>query len=131
VVDLLSTYDSGTKMVIVVARMNEPFELQGVFSPVEMTRLIPMFPHRRPTGRVDLVREGNTITAETQNVDAFTVLLSPDLFDFSKPVKVVANGRTVFDGRVSKSVAALMKWAARDDDRTMLFGAELTVKLSE
>jgi hypothetical protein len=43
-------------------------------------------------------------------------------------VKVVADGKTVFDGRVTKSVATLMKWAARDNDRTLLFAAEVAVK---
>lgn len=131
VIDLLSTYDSGTKMVIVVARMNEPFELQGVFNPVEIPRIVPMFAHRRPTGRVDLVRDGNTVSATTRSVDIFTLLLSPDVFDFSKPVKIVANGKTMFEGRVTRSLPTLMKWAARDNDRTMLFGAEVTVKLTE
>ena len=52
------------------------------------------------------------------------------MFDFSKPVTVVADGKTVFEGRVQKSLATLMKWAARDNDRTMLFGAELKVTLT-
>src|SRR5262249_58035036 len=69
VVDLLSTYDPGTKMVIVVSRQNEPFELQGVFNPVAAPRVTPMFPHRRPTGRVDVARDGNTVTADTRGVD--------------------------------------------------------------
>jgi hypothetical protein len=131
VVDLLSTYDPGTKMVIVVSRQNEPFELQGVFNPVAAPRVVPMFPHRRPTGRVDLARDGNTVTAETRSVDTFTLLLSPDVCDFSKPIKVVANGKTVFDGRVTRSLPTLLKWAARDNDRTLLVGAEVTVKLTE
>ena len=131
VVDLLSTYDPGTKMVIVVSRQNEPFELQGEFNPVETPRVVPMFPHKRATGRVDLVRDGNTVTAKTRAVDSFTLLLSPDVFDFSKPVKVVASGKTVFEGRVTKSLPTLMKWAARDNDRTLLVGAEVTVKLTE
>jgi hypothetical protein len=131
VVDLLSTYDAGTRMVIVVSRQNEPFELQGVFDPVETPRVVPMFPHRRPTGRVDVVRAGNTITATSRAVGAFTLLLSPDAIDFAMPVKVVANGRTVFDGRVSPSLTTLLKWAARDNDRTMLFGAEIAVKPAE
>ncbi|HEY7285914.1 MAG TPA: hypothetical protein VH497_10750 [Vicinamibacterales bacterium] len=37
------------------------------------------------------------------------------------------NGRTVVNARVERSVATLLKWAARDNDRTMLFGAELHV----
>ena len=44
-------------------------------------------------------------------------------------MKVVANGRTVFDGKVEKNVRTLLKYAALDNDRTMLFGAELHIKL--
>ena len=78
---------------------------------------------RRPRARRQLV------TATTRGVAAFTLLLSPDQFDFGKPVKVVANGRTVFDGKVEKNVRTLLKYAASDNDRTMLFGAELHIKL--
>jgi hypothetical protein len=81
------------------------------------------------SGRVDLSRSGNTVTITSRGVRELTLLLSPDQFDFDRHVTVVANGRTVFDGRVEKSVATLQKWAARDHDRTMLFGAEITIRL--
>jgi hypothetical protein len=42
---------------------------------------------------------------------------------------VIANGKVVFDGPVERSLATLLKWAARDDDRTMVFGAELAIDL--
>ncbi|HTM24308.1 MAG TPA: hypothetical protein VL225_03890 [Vicinamibacterales bacterium] len=87
---------------------------------------VPIFPRSR-SGRVDLVRSGNTVTARTRGVKEFTLLLSPDRFDFARAITVVVNGRTVFDGRVEKSVTTLLKWAARDNDRTMLFGAELKI----
>jgi predicted esterase len=87
----------------------------------------PVF-HNGKSGRVDLVRNGNTVTAVTRGVKEFTLLLSPDQFDFDKRVKVVVNGRVAFDGPVEKSVATLTKWASRDNDRTMLFGAELTIR---
>ena len=61
-------------------------------------------------------------------VSELTLLLSPDAFNFAQPVKVVANGRVAFEGTVEKSVATLLKWAARDNDRTMLFGAELRIR---
>ena len=89
---------------------------------------LPVF-RTRKSGRVDLTRSGNTISAVCRGVREFTLLLSPDQFDFEKPVKVIANGRVVFEGRVEPSVATLEKWAARDNDRTMLFGAELKIKL--
>ena len=89
-----------------------------------------MFHRSQPSGRVDLTRSGNTVRAVTRGVAAFTLLLSPDQFDFSKPVTVVANGRTAFNGRVRKNLRTLMKWAAADNDRTMLFGAELRIDLT-
>ena len=42
---------------------------------------------------------------------------------------VVADGREVFNGLVKKDVGTLLRWAARDNDRTMLFGAELTISV--
>ncbi|HEY2843635.1 MAG TPA: hypothetical protein VGJ09_08300, partial [Bryobacteraceae bacterium] len=80
-------------------------------------------------GRVDLVRSANAVQASTQGVTAFTLLLSPDKFDLSQPVKVMANGREVFNARVQPSVETLMKWAARDNDRTMLYAAEIKIQL--
>jgi hypothetical protein len=88
-----------------------------------------MFEHTRPSGRVDLVRSGNAVTAEARGVAEFTLLISPAAFNLGEPLKVVVNGRPVFDGRVEASLPTLLKWAARDNDRTMLFAAELHIKL--
>jgi len=87
---------------------------------------MPVFRNGK-SGRVDLKRAGNTVTATTRGVKEFTLLLSPDRFDFGQNVKVIVNGRVAFDGRVEKSIATLTKWAARDNDRTMLFAAELKI----
>jgi hypothetical protein len=40
------------------------------------------------------------------------------------------NGRDAFNGKLMKDVSTLLKWAARDNDRTMLFAAELKVRVS-
>ena len=89
-----------------------------------------LFPRFKAAGRVDVVRNGNTIEAATNGVTAFTLLLSPDVFDFEQPVKVIANGTQVFNARVERSVKTLLKWAAEDNDRTMLYGAEIQIKLT-
>ena len=94
---------------------------------VENGRELSLFSRSRQSGRVDITRKGNTFEAETRGVAAFTLLLSPDVVDFSSPVRVVVNGRTVHDSRVEKSARTLMAWAARDNDRTMLYGAELKI----
>ena len=88
----------------------------------------PLFAYQPPAGRVDLVRSGNMITATTEGVSGFTLLLSPDEIDFTQSMKLVVNERVVFDGRIRPSVETLLKWAALDNDRTMLFGAEIHVK---
>jgi hypothetical protein len=88
-----------------------------------------LFTHRQASGRVDLVKSGNTVKATTRGVAAFTLLLSPDAFDLSQAVRVETNGRVAFEGAVEKSLATLVKWAAHDNDRTMLFGAELHVNV--
>lgn len=129
--DLLDTVEPGSNVQFLVARRNLPVELKGKFEPHEVTAPVaPVFTRSQPWGRADLVREGNTIRVTSRGVAAFTLLLSPDQFDFGQPVKVVANGRTVFDGRVEKDLATLLKWAAADNDRTMLFGAEIHVDLT-
>ena len=86
-----------------------------------------LYSRSRPSGRVDAVRRGNAFEVQTRGVRRFTLLLSPDVVDFSKPVRVTVNGRVVHDAPVAKDVATLLKWAARDNDRTMLYGAELPI----
>lgn len=127
--DLFVIYEPGTPMTLTATRGTQTVALKGTYKPTLLPRRSVVFTHSRPSGRVDLVRSGNTVTATTRRVAAFTLLLSPDQFDFSKPVTVVADGRTVFEGMVKPNVSTLLKWAAKDNDRTMLFGAELPITL--
>jgi len=130
IAESLSDIEKGSRVQFLVSRNNQPIELSGIYDP-PMVAYPPrqLFDRPVPSGRVDLVRVGNTVRATTRGVAAFTLLLSPDRFDFSKPVTVVANGQTVFEGRVQKDLRTLLKWAAADNDRTMLFAAELHVKV--
>jgi len=86
-----------------------------------------LFDRDKPSGRVDAMRRGNSFDVKTRGVQVFTLLLSPDVVDFGKPVRVTVNSRVAHEGVVSKDVATLVKWAARDLDRTMVYGAELHV----
>jgi hypothetical protein len=130
--DALGELKTGSHIELLVARENLPVELSGTYEP----QILPspprhLFSRSGPTGRVDLTRSGNTVQATTRGVAAFTLLLSPDQFDFRKPVKVVANGRMMFDGKVDKNLRTLLKYAAADNDRTMLFAAELHIDLTK
>jgi pimeloyl-ACP methyl ester carboxylesterase len=87
----------------------------------------PLFAHAKPSGRVDAARAGNAFDVKTRGVQAFTLLLSPDVIDFSKPVRVTVNGKVAHDAVVTLDAATMLAWAARDQDRTMIYGAELRV----
>ena len=129
-VELMGIYKPGDPLRFVVSREGKTVTLGGTYQPTMMKRVTPVFASAGPNGRVDVERDGNTIRATTRGVAAFTLLLSPDVIDFSQPVTVVVDGKAVFSGRVQKQVETLMKWAARDNDRTMLYGAEVTVTLA-
>lgn len=122
--------NTGPRIAMVVERGRERLSLSGRFPP-EARAGTPrtIFARRTPSGRVDVVRRGNTFDARTRGVTAFTLLLSPDVVDFSAPVVVTVNGRPVHQGPVTRDVATLLKWAARDNDRTMLYGAAVSVRV--
>ena len=86
-----------------------------------------LFDHEKPSGRVDAARAGNAFDVKTRGVQAFTLLLSPDVIDFSKPVRVTVNGKVAHDTVVKADTATMLTWGARDQDRTMLYAAELHV----
>jgi poly(3-hydroxybutyrate) depolymerase len=90
-------------------------------------RVVPLYDRDTPSGRVDATRTGNAFEVKSRGVQAFTLLLSPDVIDFGKPVQVTVNGRRAFAGPVTRDLTTLLAWAARDNDRTMLYGAELHV----
>ena len=83
----------------VVEREGDRVVLEGIYKPAEVELPpTPIFPRRKPSGRVDLVRRGNVVEASTEGVRAFTLLLSPSIFDFRRPITVVVNGRTAIRG---------------------------------
>src|SRR5262245_15705249 len=86
-----------------------------------------LYEHEKPSGRVDAARTGNTFDIKTRGVQAFTLLLSPDVIDFAKPIRVTVNGKVAHDAVVNADATTMLTWAARDQDRTMLYGAELHV----
>ena len=93
--------------------------------PADGTTVLDM----QDAGRVDLVREGNNIQAITDGVAAFRLLLSPEVIDLSQPVTVTVNNIVKYQGMLEPSLETLLNWAARDNDRQMLYAAELRIEL--
>jgi len=81
------------------------------------------------SGRVEVSRDGNDFDARTEGVRRYRLLLSPEAVDFARPIRIVTNGAVSFEGRIEPSAATLLLWAAVDDDRAMLFGADAPVEV--
>lgn len=79
-------------------------------------------------GLIEAAVSGNTITVRTKNVVSYSILLSPDLFDLSAPVRIITNDLLSYEGIPGKSAEVLLKWNMKDNDRTMLYGAELNIQ---
>ena len=128
--EVFGAFPAGRPVVLSIERAGTPVRITGRYAPTlaaDDGRL--MFPADGPSGRVDLVRKGNRVEASTRGVGSFTLLLSPDQFDLTRPITIVVNGRAGAEQVVKSDTATLLRWAARDHDRTMLFGAEVTVEV--
>lgn len=131
VLEVLRLFNAGDTLTMSVSRNGTRVDLSGRYDPMDEPDIRHLFDRPRPSGRVDVERRGNTVTATTRGVGAFTLLLAPEMVDFNQPVTVMLNGKKAFEGRVTKSLETLMKWAAADNDRTMLFAAELHLQVSQ
>ena len=123
----LQGFAPGQQIPILVQRGGEELELALVYPEQAAPQSREAFPQSGPSGRVELQQQRNQVTVSTRGVTRFTLLLSPDQFDFTQPVTVVTNGVTVFDDIVEPDVEALLRWAAIDRDRTAMYGAELSI----
>ncbi|HEV8515364.1 MAG TPA: hypothetical protein VGQ59_18905 [Cyclobacteriaceae bacterium] len=81
-------------------------------------------------GAIKIEREDNTFLFQSSGVKKFTLLLSSDFVDFQKPITVFVNEKKSFEGIVKPDAKTLLKWNLKDDDRSMLFEAELSLKVN-
>jgi predicted esterase len=129
--DALGGVSWGGRVPIVVERRGErqPMTLR---IPDQPTARPPAeaFPRAGPSGRIEVERFDNTVRVRTRGVRRFRLLLSPEEFDFSRVVRVITNGRESFSELVVPDVDTLLRWASKDNDRSMLFGAELALEVA-
>jgi hypothetical protein len=72
---------------------------------------------------------GNTIRLTSQFARSVKIYLHPKMVDFSKPVRVVANGKTVFDGKAAPSLKTMLELVREFDDRGRIFHAAIEVDI--
>lgn len=90
----------------------------------------PAFGRSKSSGMVDLQKEGNVVRVNTSGVKRYKLLLSTQHFDFQEPIVIYTNDVKSYEGRVTPDVKTLLKWNLEDNDREMLFGAELSITVN-
>jgi predicted esterase len=83
------------------------------------------------SGKISLVKNDNRVEVQAKGVARYLLLISPRQFDLSRPIEVSTNGTSSYSGKVDANAATLLRWTARDNDRTMLFAAEVPIAVSK
>ena len=115
---------AGRFLTSIESRLQAELQLVNTWASPRVLIGPEVVPYRPNHGAYVIVEH---VDAVARDVARFTLLLSPDVIDFGKPVTVTVNGTQVASLAVKKDIATLLKWAARDNDRTVLYGAELSV----
>jgi pimeloyl-ACP methyl ester carboxylesterase len=89
--------------------------------------------HRRTKHRgamIDATNRGkNTIEVKTRNVSRFTVWLHPQMVDVSKRVKIAVNGKTLFDEKLTPSLATALDSYERRRDWGMIYSMKVELEV--
>ena len=88
---------------------------------------VQLFPRNKAFGQIELEKKKNIVSVFTKNIRKYTLLISPEHFDISKPITIYTNNKLSYEGIVPKNIKVLLKYYSLDNDREMLFSAELPI----
>jgi len=77
--------------------------------------------------RLSVIREGNTLRVTTMGVRRFSVLFFPGSVDVRRPVTIVTNGLTSFEGTITPDSRVLLEEARRRPDPAQLVLAAIEI----
>ncbi|GAN34893.1 MAG: hypothetical protein DYG83_09320 [Candidatus Brocadia sp. AMX2] len=75
------------------------------------------------------IRKDNEISLTVYGVNALRLYLGEELIDMEKPVCVSINGKTVYSGKMERSVQTMLDTVKKRNDREALFSAYLELKV--
>ncbi len=84
---------------------------------------------RRELPRIEATYEGNSIDVQTHGIKRYTVLVSDEMLDLTKPVVITTNGKASFEGIVEPDAEVILQEARRFKDRKLVFANRITVEV--
>jgi hypothetical protein len=74
-------------------------------------------------------RDGQRIELETKDATRLTVRLCDEMLDLDQPIKIKASDKTLFEGRVPRTIAVLSQTLTERGDQKAVFCGSVTVDL--
>jgi len=119
---IIDAMNPGDPIEIEVLRDGEPLVLDG-----QITSIEAMYSRDRTTGSIEVVADGNRIDVTVRNVARYTLLISGERFDMSRPIVVITNGAETFSGMVEPDVRFMLEQAVKDEDRRAVYESRIEV----
>ena len=87
-------------------------------------------PESKRKGRPEVVaeRDGQTIRIVKSDVDELTILLNDEMLKLDRPVKVIQGDRVLFEGKVPRTLGAIVRTTIDRGDPGMVFSASVQVE---
>lgn len=86
---------------------------------------LPKGERQRAVARID----GQTVHVVSSNVRGVTIHLHPRMLDLARPVTVIVNGETAFEGPVQADIAHMLRTVRDFDDRGRVYHAAVEVSI--
>jgi hypothetical protein len=81
-----------------------------------------------PSGLAEVSFSANRIDVETSRIDAFSILVHPDMIDIEDDLVISWNGETVHEGPVEADIEFMLRNFLQNRDRRLLYVARLHVE---
>lgn len=75
--------------------------------------------------------EGQEVRLKSDDVDAATILVNDELIDLDQPVRIIAGERTLFEGKIPRTIGMMATSLAERGDPEMVFYGSATVVLQK
>lgn len=121
-----ATKQRGDSLQLSVIRGDEELDLRGKFPDVAEYQV---FDHDVPSARADVSFLANRIDVEGSRVDAFRLLVHPDMIRLERPLIVTYNGEEVYNQTVEPDIEFMLRSFLANRDRKLIYVAEVSIDL--
>jgi hypothetical protein len=122
---LRGTLKHGEEVTLTVKRGESELVLSGR---VPKPRNYFVFKREKPSAVLKASYEDNRFDLLSSRVGAFRILISPEMVDVKKPVRVILDGKLIFNRKVNPDIEYMLRTFLSTHDRKSLFVNELSLR---